>query len=114
MWPRLRWDNVFSVAGFVVVFLSILVSSSFSTGAEQHRAGKATRQQLKMKAIWEPVNYGEDLQLTSVHFSTPDMGWVTGEAGTILYTNDAGNTWKAQLGGDPQASDLPDRRFALR
>ncbi|MGH8093047.1 MAG: WD40/YVTN/BNR-like repeat-containing protein [Candidatus Sulfotelmatobacter sp.] len=60
-----------------------------------------------MKAIWEPVNYTEDVNLTDVHFSTPETGWVTGNAGTILYTGDGGKSWKAQLGGDPKAADRP-------
>jgi len=61
----------------------------------------------KLKAIWEPANYTEDLDLTDVYFSSADTGWVTGEAGTILFTNDGGKTWKAQVGGDPKASDRP-------
>ena len=54
-----------------------------------------------MKGIWEPVNYKQDLTLESVYFVTPDIGWVSGEAGTILKTTDGGATWNAQLGGDP-------------
>jgi photosystem II stability/assembly factor-like uncharacterized protein len=30
---------------------------------------------------------------------------VTAEHGTILYTNDGGNTWTPQLGGDPQSKE---------
>lgn len=57
----------------------------------------------EFKAIWEPVNYPEDLQLTSVFFVTPEVGWVTGDAATILHTRDGGDTWEAQSGGDPQS-----------
>ncbi len=57
----------------------------------------------KFKGIWEPVNYKEDLQLNDVFFVTPDVGYVSGAAGTILKTTDGGATWTAQLGGDPQA-----------
>lgn len=67
----------------------------------------------KYKAIFEPVNYTEDLELTDVHFTSADVGWVTGAAGTILHTTDGGKTWTAQLGGDPKAVDRPirDLRF---
>jgi len=57
----------------------------------------------KFKAIWEPVNYKEDLNLIYVHFISKDEGWVTGAAGTILHTSDGGANWTAQLGGDPHA-----------
>jgi photosystem II stability/assembly factor-like uncharacterized protein len=63
----------------------------------------------KFKAIFEPVNYTEDLNLTDVHFVSADVGWVTGTAGTILHTTDGGKTWNAQLGGDPKAADRPIR-----
>jgi photosystem II stability/assembly factor-like uncharacterized protein len=61
----------------------------------------------KFKAIFEPVNYSQDLRLNDVGFATDDIGWVAGDAGSILYTNDGGTTWTPQLGGDPQNS-APD------
>ncbi len=60
-----------------------------------------------LKGIWEPVNYSEDIALNDVFFITPEIGWVAGNAGTILYTRDGGATWTAQLGGDPGAQDPP-------
>jgi photosystem II stability/assembly factor-like uncharacterized protein len=59
----------------------------------------------KMKGIWEPVNYGEDLRLVDVFFVTPEIGYVAGEAGTILKTTDAGASWTPLLGGDPQSQE---------
>ena len=44
--------------------------------------------QPKFKAIWEPVNYKQDLTLTGVFFVSDEEGWVTGEHGTILHTKD--------------------------
>ena len=61
----------------------------------------------KFKAIWEPVNYKEDLNLTDVYFVSALEGWVAGEHGTILHTKDGGDTWTAQVGGDPQSADDP-------
>ena len=70
--------------------------------------------QPRFKAIWEPVNFKEDLTLFDVYFVSKDEGWVTGTAGTILHTKDGGNNWTAELGGDPQArgQDLKHAFFA--
>ena len=69
----------------------------------------ARKTEAKFKAIWEPVNVKEDLALTSVHFVSPDEGWVAGGAnsmngGVILHTSDGGMTWATQL-GDPTSAD---------
>ena len=32
----------------------------------------------KFKAIWEPVNVKNDIELSSVHFTSPEEGWVAG------------------------------------
>jgi photosystem II stability/assembly factor-like uncharacterized protein len=53
------------------------------------------------------VIYSAALHLNDVFFITPDIGWVAGNAGTILHTQDGGTTWTAQLGGDPAAQDPP-------
>jgi len=69
--------------------------------------------QPKFKGIFEPVNYNQDLNLNDVFFVSDDEGWVSGEHGTILHTTDGGKTWTAQLGGDPQGTELGiiDLRF---
>jgi len=59
----------------------------------------------KLKGIWEPVNYGEDIALLDVFFVTPEIGYVSGAAGTILKTADAGASWTALLGGDPESQE---------
>ena len=66
-----------------------------------------------VKGVWDPVSYGEDLELTSVFFVTPQLGWVSGAAGTILKTTDGGAHWTPQLGGDPggSANTIRDLRF---
>jgi photosystem II stability/assembly factor-like uncharacterized protein len=70
-----------------------------------------------VKAVWEPVNYPEDLELNDVFFVTDQEGWITGgknllRGGVILHTSDGGDHWDAQV-GDPQSSDPPfhDLRF---
>ena len=73
----------------------------------------ANAQQPRYKAVWEPVSYKQDLTLYSVYFVTPDIGWASGEGGTIIKTTDGGTTWTPQLGGDPQnaAREITDLRF---
>jgi len=80
-------------------------------------AAIAQKSEPKFKAIWEPVNVKEDLELLSVHFSSSEEGWVAGgrsvmAGGVILHTSNAGATWEVQL-GDPQSSDRAygDLRF---
>ena len=63
----------------------------------------APKPQPAYKGIFEPVNYKQDLKLLDAFFVTPEEGWVSGAAGTILHTSDGGKTWTAQMGGDPQA-----------
>jgi photosystem II stability/assembly factor-like uncharacterized protein len=67
----------------------------------------------RLKAIFEPVNYGQDLKLTDVFFVNDTMGWVSGANGTLLKTADGGNSWTAVLGGDPASKDdeIRDLRF---
>jgi photosystem II stability/assembly factor-like uncharacterized protein len=67
----------------------------------------------RMKGIWEPVNYNQDLTLRSVYFVTPNIGWAAGQAGTIIKTVDRGAHWTPQLGGDPQGAGglIYDLRF---
>src|SRR5437773_4385671 len=79
--------------------------------------GAARSEQLRFKAIWEPVNVRDDLELMSLHFATADEGWVAGgrsvmAGGVILHTKDGGANWEVQL-GDPQSSDRAyrDLRF---
>lgn len=69
------------------------------------------------KAIWEPVNYPEDLELNDVFFVTDQEGWITGgktamKGGVILHTSDGGDHWDVQV-GDPESSDraFHDLRF---
>jgi len=68
----------------------------------------------KFKAIWEPVNYKQDIKLTDVVFVSEQVGWVSGAHGTLLKTTDGGDSWTAVLGGDANAKDDPIQtlRFA--
>jgi photosystem II stability/assembly factor-like uncharacterized protein len=88
---------------------ALLLAAGVSVAAAQGApAGKTA------KGVWEPVSYTEDIELTDVAFVTQDVGWVSGDKGTILHTKDGGKTWEAQLGGDPAAADpkIERLRFA--
>lgn len=48
----------------------------------------------KKNQIWEPqVNGVPDVNLNSVYFLDGKHGWVVGDSGTILYTDDSGQKW---------------------
>jgi photosystem II stability/assembly factor-like uncharacterized protein len=101
-----------------IVILAWCVAGAAAQKPRTHRAvakpaAASKTAQPKFKAIWEPVNYKEDLNLTDVFFANDQTGWVTGEHGTILHTTDGGETWTPQLGGDPQSAEPPihDLRF---
>jgi photosystem II stability/assembly factor-like uncharacterized protein len=96
----------------LALLLAVVLYGISPTLAQTPRAGTTAKQpttaaqkagQPKFKAIWEPVNYKEDLSLLDVYFVSKEEGWVTGAAGTILHTKDGGANWTAELGGDPHA-----------
>jgi photosystem II stability/assembly factor-like uncharacterized protein len=101
--------NRFASIIALLVLSACLVASQ--TGATRKPAPKAPSAapkaaQPKFKAIWEPVNYNQDLTLTGVYFVSDEEGWVTAEHGTILHTKDGGNSWTPQLGGDSHSGEL--------
>jgi photosystem II stability/assembly factor-like uncharacterized protein len=105
----------------IILIASVWVSTTPTlTGLPQQgkSTAKSPKTDTKFKAIWEPANVKEDIELESVHFITPEEGWVAGgrtsmQGGVILRTADAGANWEVQL-GDPQSSDRAyhDFRFA--
>lgn len=62
--------------------------------------------QTTYKGVWEPVNYPDDVHLSSVYFVNEKTGWAAGkgQGGFILHTADGGEHWEVQL-GDPGSSD---------
>jgi photosystem II stability/assembly factor-like uncharacterized protein len=72
----------------------------------------------KLKAIWEPVNYTEDVNLSDVFFVNATVGWVSGGvegkgAGVILNTQDGGDHWTVQWGDPNGADNAPSDFFFL-
>jgi photosystem II stability/assembly factor-like uncharacterized protein len=90
-------------------FLSAVILL-ISLGTDAWSQARTTTQP-QFKGILEPVSYSEDLDLRHVFFVNGEVGWVAGKAGSILRTVDAGKTWEAQLGGDPEDKAPPVREL---
>jgi photosystem II stability/assembly factor-like uncharacterized protein len=100
----------------LLLFAAVLLVIAPSASAQAPRkgdkapakpaAGKADEKP-KFKAIWEPVNFKQDIKLTDVHFVSEQVGWVSGANGTLLKTTDGGDTWTVVLGGDSASKDTP-------
>ena len=104
----------------VAAMILLVAGSSLAQSTPKKPPAKAPAQTApagdkpKFKAIWEPVNYKQDLKLTDVFFVSEQVGWVSGASGTLLKTTDGGDSWTAVLGGDATAKDDPiqNLRFA--
>jgi photosystem II stability/assembly factor-like uncharacterized protein len=95
-----------AISVLAVIFFGMsltLAQGARATTPQKPATAAAKAAEPKFKAIWEPVNYKEDLTLFDVRFVSKDEGWATGAARTILHTKDGGNNWTAELGGDPHA-----------
>src|SRR5437879_1860877 len=115
-----RTSSCTEIRGGMPVFLSVLFFCApflfAQTPARPKAAPKASSptsagagQKPRYKAIWEPINYKEDVNLADVFFATDQVGWIAGvkdgnKGGFILQTNDGGDHWTLQL-GDPQSTD---------
>ena len=69
-------------------------------------------QEATRKADWET-------HFTDLHFVNPQYGWIVGEKGFIIHTNNGGKTWNRQEVGteeDPQSCLLykPQIRLGSR
>jgi len=109
-----------SASVVAVLVLSALVGMAEGQVITSHGAGRTVRPKptvlvpavsVQYKGIFEPVNYGQDLNLTDVFFVSGHVGWVSGEHATILKTTDGGKTWRAQIGGDPNGPEKPIRQL---
>ncbi|WP_154376655.1 WD40/YVTN/BNR-like repeat-containing protein [Pseudoduganella rivuli] len=49
---------------------------------------------------WRQARVPVAVTLTAASFPTPQSGWATGHAGTVLHTEDGGETWVRQLDGN--------------
>lgn len=82
-----------------------ILAVAFTVSGLSAQAPRAPSPQAQVKGVFEPVSYTEDINLLDVFFVNASVGWAAGHKGTIIRTTDAGASWTAQLGGDPQSSD---------
>lgn len=93
----------------LILFFSLAVSAQLPARRARPAviSKPAVQSGTTYKGIFEPVNYGQDIDLTDVFFVGSDLGWVSGEHATILKTTDGGSHWTAQVGGDPNGPERP-------
>ncbi len=98
-----------SILLFLVIAALLAAGADFATGqatkAPPSKSAPAKAAAPKFKAIWVPVPFNKDIELTAISCAGPETCWVAGDKSTILFTSDGGTTWQAQLGGDPEATD---------
>lgn len=56
--------------------------------------------------IWKPVHLPTSATIHSIFFHDEKRGWVAGDLGTILATQDGGQTWKVQRRGGQRSKEL--------
>jgi photosystem II stability/assembly factor-like uncharacterized protein len=108
-------------------FLLLFVALAWCGGgaaAQSPRAARARKgpaasqtERPRFKAIFEPVNYDQDVKLFSVYCVDEKNCWTAGgttetRGGVLIHTSDAGAHWTLQA-GDPQSDDYAfrDLRF---
>jgi photosystem II stability/assembly factor-like uncharacterized protein len=101
-----------SVPALILLGMTITVAGTLraQTSAKKPTTTAQKPSQPKFKAIWEPMNYPDDISLQSVYFVDDKVGWVSGagsskEGGFIFHSADGGEHWDVQL-GDPHSNDL--------
>jgi photosystem II stability/assembly factor-like uncharacterized protein len=101
----------------VAAYLGIAAFACVGQQPPQKSGGTAPQRAAakpKFKAIWEPVNYPEDVNLNDVFFVNGNLGWVTGgQGGLILNTQDGGDHWSIQWGDPHGAEQAPMGLFML-
>ena len=94
--------KLYSPLSYTVLILATVLSAVMHTAVAQRRPARpapltAVDPGSRLKGIWEPVNYGQDISLESVYFVTPAVGWASGKNGTIIKTVDAGGSIATQM-----------------
>jgi len=85
--------------------ITMLAGGQTKKGASS-KSAPAKADDPKWKAIWEPVPFTKDIELRDISCTGPETCYVAGAKSTILYTSNGGKTWQAQLGGDPEGTEV--------
>jgi hypothetical protein len=116
---RYRFFRLYTLGCIVLSLGFLALNVSAQTQPTHHTPAHATAAQpagapSKMKAIWEPMNYPDDILLQDVYFANDKVGWIAGKGpgGFIMHTADGGANWDFQM-GDPHSSDpgISELRF---
>ena len=67
------WVGIGLIAG---VFAFAQQPKGPGSKAAPDKSSVSQRTETKFKVIWQPVNVKEDLELSSVAFTSPEEGWV--------------------------------------
>ena len=98
-------DQLLSV--YALTSTNAYVVGAFGTLLSTSDAGENwTRHEIKWdQLIGKIINESGYIEpnLNAIYFSSPMKGWIVGEFGLVLHTEDGGSTWTAQRSG----SDLP-------
>jgi photosystem II stability/assembly factor-like uncharacterized protein len=101
------------------MFSTVVMCGGITFSAQTRRAtgrppAPASARHAPFKAIFEPVNYPQDVDISDVFFVDAEVGWAcghrltgAGDGGFIIATRDGGRTWSVQF-GDPRS---PTRAF---
>jgi photosystem II stability/assembly factor-like uncharacterized protein len=105
---------------FVLALFSTVVLYGGSAPAAQTRRptgrppAPASARHAPLKAIFEPVSFPQDVDISDIFFVDPEVGWACGhrltdggDGGFIIATRDGGRTWSVQF-GNPRS---PTRAF---
>jgi photosystem II stability/assembly factor-like uncharacterized protein len=101
---------------FVLTLSStVLLCGGWTPAAQTRRPTRrppapASARHAPLKAIFEPVNFPQDVDISDIFFVDSEVGWACGhrltdggEGGFIVATRDGGRTWSVQF-GDPRSS----------
>jgi photosystem II stability/assembly factor-like uncharacterized protein len=114
---RLRY----TLAAGIAIFVCAGVASLAQTRRPARRpAAPAAARHAPLKAIFEPVPYPHDVDISDVFFVDPETGWVSGhhrtsagDGGFIVATRDGGKTWAIQIGDGDSPAPAFTRLFFL-
>jgi photosystem II stability/assembly factor-like uncharacterized protein len=103
---------VIGVVALLLAFTARRSAGQTATRLHKPPVPSAMGAEQKYKAIWEPMNYPEDVQLEDVFFANDQVGWIAGKGsgGFIFHTTDGGKNWQVQL-GDPHSNDADVSRL---
>lgn len=112
-----------SLAFGLALVSAVIFGSAITFSAQVRRpsgrpAAPPSTRHPPFKAIFEPVSYSQDVELSDVFFIDAETGWAcghhqteAGEGGVIIATRDGGRRWSVQSGDAHSATPACTRLF---